>query len=91
MTDLRAASEDFARLWDGGTVAVHGSGSKTVRHPEVGTFTVDCDVLTAPGGDVRIVAYTAAPGSDSAERLKLLNVIGTQVLSPVANEPRGIL
>ena len=42
--------------------------------------TVDCDVLTAHGSDLRIVACTAAPGSDAAEKLKPLAVIGTQVL-----------
>jgi hypothetical protein len=54
---------------------------ETVRHPEVGPVTVDCDVLTVPGSDLCIVAYTAAPGSDAASRLKLLGVIGTQAMA----------
>jgi hypothetical protein len=41
---------------------------------------VDCDVLTVDGSDLRIVAYTAPPGSEAAEKLRLLSVIGTQVL-----------
>ncbi|MEU8239535.1 helix-turn-helix transcriptional regulator [Actinoplanes missouriensis] len=81
VTGLRDASADFTRLWDSGAVGVHGSNSKTVRHPEAGTFVVDCDVLMAPGRDVKIVAYSAAGGSDAAERLRLLSVIGTQSLS----------
>jgi transcriptional regulator with XRE-family HTH domain len=81
VTDLRESGPDFVRLWDGGVVGVHESGGKTVRHPEAGTFAVDCDVLTVPGSDVRIVAYTASPGSDAADRLRLLSVIGTQSLS----------
>jgi transcriptional regulator with XRE-family HTH domain len=81
ITDLRGSDPDFRRLWESGVVGVHESGGKTVRHPEVGTFGVDCDVLTAPGSDVRIVAYTAPAGSDAADRLKLLTVIGTQSLS----------
>nr|GID83492.1 transcriptional regulator [Actinoplanes derwentensis] len=81
VTDLRMASDDFTRLWDSGAVGVHESNQKTVRHPEVGTFVVDCDLLTVPGSDVRIVAYSAAPGSDAADRLRLLNVIGVQGLS----------
>ncbi|HWS32163.1 MAG TPA: helix-turn-helix transcriptional regulator [Actinoplanes sp.] len=88
--ELRAAGDGFAELWDGGVVGVHESNRKTIRHPTVGTFEVDCDLLTAPGGDVKVVAYSAAAGSDAAERLKLLNVIGTQELSaagfPVAEE-----
>jgi hypothetical protein len=62
-------------------VGVHESDTKTGRRPDVGTFTFDCDVLVAPGSDLRIVAYTAAPGSDAADRLRLLNVIGTQAMT----------
>ncbi|MFF3984545.1 hypothetical protein ACFY0B_08005 [Streptomyces sp. NPDC001797] len=76
--DLRGVSTDFVRLWDTGIVGVHESDTKTVHHPDVGAITFDCDVLTAPGSDLRIVAYTAAPGSDAADRLRLLNVIGTR-------------
>ncbi|MGW1620620.1 helix-turn-helix transcriptional regulator [Streptomyces sp. NPDC002172] len=79
--DLRGVSTDFARLWDTGIVGIHESDTKTVHHPDVGTFTFDCDVLVAPGSDLRIVAYTAAPDSDAADRLRLLNVIGTQALT----------
>ncbi|MDF3287934.1 helix-turn-helix transcriptional regulator [Streptomyces silvisoli] len=79
--DLREVSVDFARLWDTGTVGVHDTDTKIVHHPDVGTFTLDCDVLTATGSDLRIIAYTAAPGSADAERLRLLNVIGTQSMT----------
>jgi hypothetical protein len=39
-------------------------------------------VLTVPGTDLRIVMYTAAPGSADASRLELLQVSGTQALTP---------
>ena len=76
--DLRGNSTDFARLWDTGIVAVHETDTKTIHHPDVGILTLDCDVLMAPGSDLRIVAYTAAPGSDACDRLGGLNVIGAQ-------------
>ncbi|WP_026268304.1 helix-turn-helix transcriptional regulator [Micromonospora sp. CNB394] len=79
--DLRRVSTDFASLWERGIVGVHETHTKTVHHPEVGTFILDCDLFTAPGCDLRIVAYTAAPGSDAADRLKLLSVLGTQALT----------
>jgi MmyB-like transcription regulator ligand binding domain len=79
-SDLHAASSRFAELWDTGAVGTHQATRKTIRHPDVGLVTVDCDVLTVQGSDLRIVAYTAPPGSDAAEKLKLLAVIGTQVL-----------
>jgi transcriptional regulator with XRE-family HTH domain len=79
--DLRAVSIDFACLWDTGVVGVHAPHTRTIHHPDVGTLTLDCDVLTAPGSDLRIVAFTAAPGSAAAGRLKLLNILGTHAMA----------
>jgi transcriptional regulator with XRE-family HTH domain len=79
--DLRSASSDFALLWDTGIVGVHESDTKTVLHPDLGILAVDCDVLVAPGTDLRIVAYTADADSDTADKLKLLTVIGTQAMT----------
>lgn len=81
--DLRSASADFARQWDAGVVGEHVSNHKTVLHPAVGPLVLDCDVLAVPGSDLRIVVYTAAAGSEDADRLRLLGTIGTQVLGPV--------
>lgn len=78
--DLREVSASFARLWDTGIVGVHETDTKTIHHPDVGTLTLDCDVLIVPASDLRIVAYTAAPGSDAADKIRLLNVIGTQAM-----------
>jgi hypothetical protein len=79
--DLRQTSDTFAKLWDERPMAFHGAEQKTIHHPEVGELRLDCDVLTAPGSDLRLVVYTAAPDSDSAEKLRLLSVIGLQSLS----------
>ncbi|MEU2679086.1 helix-turn-helix transcriptional regulator [Streptomyces sp. NPDC007107] len=79
--DLRETSTDFAALWDSGVVGVHQSGAKAIVHPGIGTLTLDCDVLIAAGSDLRVVAYTAAPGSEAAARLGLLDVIGTQAMT----------
>jgi transcriptional regulator with XRE-family HTH domain len=80
VADLRAASPRFAALWETGVVGTHREAHKTFDHPDVGLVTVDCDVLTVDGADLRIVAYTAPAGSEAAEKLRLLSVIGTQVL-----------
>ncbi len=76
--DLRDASPRFAELWDGRDVGTHERDHKTVHHPELGPITVDCDVLAAVGSDLRVVAFTAAPGSEDADKLRLLGVLGTQ-------------
>ncbi len=72
--DLRTASGAFARLWTTATASQHTSDRKTIRHPEVGDITLDCDVLVVPGADLRMVTYTAAAGSDDAGKLDLLRV-----------------
>ncbi len=40
----------------------------TIDHPHVGTLTLDRDVLTVAGSDLRIVIYTAEPGTEDTER-----------------------
>ncbi|MGW3662361.1 helix-turn-helix transcriptional regulator [Streptomyces sp. NPDC005141] len=78
--DLCANSVRFAELWDSGTVGRHEASRKTIDHPQVGAVTLDCDVLSVAGGDLRIMLYTAEPGTEDAERLVLLGVLGTQAL-----------
>ena len=81
VADLRAGSARFAELWDSGAVGRHEAARKTVDHPRVGPLTLDCDVLSVAGSDLRIMVYTAEPGTEDAERLALLTVLGTQSLT----------
>jgi transcriptional regulator with XRE-family HTH domain len=74
VAELRSTSADFARLWDEGAVGPHVSARKTIVHPQVGEVTCDCDVLTVPGSDIRLVVYTVAAGSADAEKLEFLGV-----------------
>lgn len=78
--ELRAHSDRFAELWDSGAVEHHEAARKTVDHPQVGTLALDCDVLSVAGSDLRIMIYTAEPGTEDAERVALLGVLGTQTL-----------
>ena len=70
--------EQFRRLWATARVAENHSARKTIDHPSVGPLTLDCDVLTVAGSDLRVVAYTAVPGSVDADRFDLVRVIGLQ-------------
>ncbi|GLY96120.1 helix-turn-helix transcriptional regulator [Actinoplanes sp. NBRC 103695] len=81
IADLRAGSERFAELWNSGVLGVHTSFRKTIGHPAVGPVELDCDVLDAAGTDLRLIAYTAEPGSEAAEKLALITVLGTQTLT----------
>ncbi|WP_367318342.1 helix-turn-helix transcriptional regulator [Streptomyces sp. HUAS ZL42] len=81
ISQLRLKSAEFDDLWESGAVGQHQSARKTIDHPHVGALTLDCDVLFVAGNDLRIMIYTAEPGSQDAERLALLAVIGTQALT----------
>ncbi len=76
--ELLAASADFAALWDSAVVGVYEPMTKSVDHPVVGPLDLDCDIFAALGADLRIVAFTAPPGGETAKRLRLLDVVGTQ-------------
>ncbi|MEZ0070244.1 DNA-binding XRE family transcriptional regulator [Streptacidiphilus sp. MAP12-20] len=78
IAELRANSKRFAELWDSGAVGRIEGSRKTIDHPQVGTLTLDCDVLSVAGSDLRIMVYTAEPDTVDAERLALLAVVGTQ-------------
>ncbi|MEU9211861.1 helix-turn-helix transcriptional regulator [Streptomyces sp. NPDC048415] len=80
IAELHANSDRFAELWDSGAVGRHEASRKTVDHPRLGPVTLDCDVLSVAGSDLRIMIYTAEPGTENAERLALLGVLGTQAL-----------
>lgn len=74
--ELLDTSPRFAELWHAGTVAGHAEDRKTIHHPAVGPITVDCDVLAGPDSDLKVVVYTATPGSDDAERLEFALTLG---------------
>lgn len=83
IAELLARSDRFAEVWASGEIGGHESSCKTINHPQIGRLLLDCDVLTVPGNDLRIVAYTAEPGTESADRLALLAVVGQQRFADV--------
>jgi transcriptional regulator with XRE-family HTH domain len=78
--DLRATSARFDELWRARPTAVHAATRKTFEHPDVGRVTLDCDVLTVHGSDLRLVIYTAEPESPDAAALELVGVLGLQAM-----------
>ena len=77
---LADASPRFAELWDSDIPPPPPDPSKrkVIDHPAVGRITVDCDTLIVAVDDLRIMVYTAEPGTGHAERLALAVVLGTQ-------------
>jgi transcriptional regulator with XRE-family HTH domain len=72
--ELLASNSRFRELWESGDVSEHQSERKVVRNALVGDIEVDCDVFTVAGTELRIVAYTAATGSEAAGKLDFLRV-----------------
>jgi hypothetical protein len=78
---LRAESPEFARRWDEHEVGIRRDTHKRVINPAVGMLELDCQILTAESRTERLLVFTAAPGSEDAEKLKLLAVVGNQAFS----------
>ncbi|MFC3743757.1 helix-turn-helix transcriptional regulator [Paractinoplanes deccanensis] len=85
---LRAASAEFAELWDRHDVAVRRSDRKRIVHPAVGVLDLDCEVLTTARQDQRLLVFTPRPGTDAVGQLELLRVIGSQSLGTPGAAPQ---
>jgi transcriptional regulator with XRE-family HTH domain len=80
--ELLASSERFRELWESGAVGEHQSERKVVRSDVVGDVELDCDVFSVAGTGLRIVAYTAASGSEAAAKLDFLRVSAAAAVMP---------
>ncbi|WP_067465458.1 helix-turn-helix transcriptional regulator [Nocardia amamiensis] len=78
---LRSVSAEFDRLWNEHEVAVRLSDTKRILHPQVGLIDTVCETLLTPNAAQRLLVYLPRPGTDAAEKLDLLRVIGTQKLT----------
>ncbi|MEU0549691.1 helix-turn-helix transcriptional regulator [Micromonospora sp. NPDC005979] len=74
---LRAASDDFRRLWAEHEVAVRRADRKTFRHPRVGLITMDCETLVTPDLGQQLLVLTPAD-AEAREKLELLRVLGVE-------------
>jgi transcriptional regulator with XRE-family HTH domain len=83
-------SPQFAALWDKHEVGLPAEMRKRIAHPTVGVIELDCLILTADNQTEKLVLFTASPGSEDAERLSLLRVIGTEQFTTLAEvDARG--
>ncbi|WP_105566013.1 helix-turn-helix transcriptional regulator [Microbacterium halophytorum] len=76
---LLASSDEFRALWDRHEVGLRPTSGKRFVHPEVGQLDLDCQTLVDPDQSHLLLVYTAEPGSDSHEKLKLLSVLGSSL------------
>ncbi|RWZ68207.1 XRE family transcriptional regulator [Labedella populi] len=77
---LLERSAEFRELWAAHEVGVRPKDTKRFVHPEVGALELHCQRLVDPDQAHALLVYTAVPGTESAEKLRLLSVLGTQPL-----------
>jgi hypothetical protein len=75
---LLRESDEFVALWERHEVASRVRTLKRFVHPLIGPLTLDCQILTSENLSEKLVVFTASPGSQDADRLALLSVIGSQ-------------
>jgi hypothetical protein len=90
LDELQNSSARFAQMWAEARPAERRSSRKSVRHPEVGELTLECDSLQLLDTDQRLIIYSAAAHSPAAEALALLRVIGLQQLDSAAESEPGL-
>jgi transcriptional regulator with XRE-family HTH domain len=69
-------SPEFAALWSEHEVGLPAEMRKRIAHPTIGLMELNCLILTAENQTEKLVVFTATPGTEDAERLALLRVIG---------------
>ncbi|MFH8484978.1 helix-turn-helix transcriptional regulator [Streptomyces longisporoflavus] len=77
---LLARSAEFRAVWNDHEVGIRPREVKRFVHPEVGPLELTCQTLLDPDQPHFLLVYTAVPGSESHEKLRLLSVIGAQAL-----------
>jgi MmyB-like transcription regulator ligand binding domain/Helix-turn-helix domain len=71
--ELATRSQPFRTWWAAHNVRFHRSGTKRFHHPVVGDLTLAFEALDlAADENLRISAYTAEPGTPSADALNVL-------------------
>ena len=73
--ELLQRSEEFRALWDRHEVGLVPGSVKRYDHPEVGRVELHCQVLLDPEQAHVLLVYTAVPGTESHDRLRLLSVV----------------
>jgi transcriptional regulator with XRE-family HTH domain len=76
--ELLEVSKEFRAVWDLHEIGLRPKASKHFVHPELGDLDLTCQTLVDPEQSHFLLVYTAAPGTESHEKLQLLSVIGSR-------------
>jgi hypothetical protein len=82
--ELATKSDEFRTRWARHDVRYHDTGKKRLHHPVVGDLELTFEVMTLVADpELRMFAFTAEPGSKSAESLDLLaSWAATEAMEP---------
>ena len=78
---LLSESAWFREVWEQHEIGIRPNETKHFVHPELGDLELSCQSMLDPEQSHMLLVYTAAPGSESYEKLQLLSVIGAQSLA----------
>jgi transcriptional regulator with XRE-family HTH domain len=70
--ELTTRSDAFARLWARHDVRLHRTARKRLANRVVGEIDLTGDAFELPGDGLTMIAYSAEPGSQAEDQLKLL-------------------
>jgi MmyB-like transcription regulator ligand binding domain len=89
--ELMARSDAFSSRWSAHDVRLHNSGTKHIRHPDVGDLEFIYEAVNLPDyPGWTMFAYTTAAGSPTEERIQLLgSLASTPSETPVSAAPEN--
>jgi transcriptional regulator with XRE-family HTH domain len=73
LTEISMRSSTFREVWNLRHIDSYRHETKVIQQPHVGALHIDCDVLDVGSDGHRLVIYTAAAGSATADRLQRLH------------------
>jgi transcriptional regulator with XRE-family HTH domain len=77
---LLAESAEFVAMWREHPIKGLYCPPKRIQHPQLGLLELHCETLIDPDQSQMLVVYTAPSGSESYDKLRLLSVIGDQLV-----------
>ena len=85
--ELVTRSDEFRYRWSAHDVRFHRSGTKRIRHPDVGDLEFTYEGLELPDSPGLVLyAYTTVAGSPTEERLKLLGSLAATRTAPAPGD-----
>jgi len=82
VSDLQAASAEFADFWSDMQVTPLHSTRKLIVHPRAGNLDVQADYVRSERTGQRLVIFRPQPGSHTADSFEFLRALGDQSFGP---------